>query len=287
MINLVKIAIGMVLATSAMHAQAENYLFSTDVLPEGDIDVQAQFSFLEYDQDEDATIFGLPLRATGKNEITNTNIRVRYGIGSNWHIGATLPHTNSESHYTTRSGSAFIIGGDKTRSTYTGNALLFAKYQFNLPEASPYTLSAGVSLAANTANNGYTGLETFLSAGYLLNNKARAYADLSTTFYDLATAANNEKLGIGVFYQFDPNLIFVPKYKLMHIHKVHAGGLTLATSRYVQSMGLEAQIRLATKIYLIPYFGFEYIGGSKNDFGMKTHDSDDGKNVSISLYHLF
>lgn len=287
MVNLVKIAVCAALVTSAMNAQADNYLFPTDVVPKGDLDVQAQVSYLEYNQDVDADISGLPLRATGKVEVLGAGVRVRYGVGSNWHIGASLPYADTESYFRTRAGSAFIVDSSKTRSTNTGNALLFAKYRFNLPESSPYTLSTTATLAANTANNNYTSLETTVTAGYLFNDKMRAYAELSATFYDVDSAGNNEKLGMGLFYKFDPNLTFVPKYKLTHIHKVDTGGFTLATASYIQSIGLEAQISLSPKTYLIPYFGLEFIGESKNDFGIKTQDSEDGKNISISLYHLF
>jgi hypothetical protein len=89
-----------------------------------------------------------------------------------------------------------------------------------------------------------------------------------------------------LFYKFDPNLTFVPQYKLMHIHKVEAQGFTVATDRYIQSIGIEAQIPLTSKTYILPYFGLEFIGESKNDF-VKTRDSEEGKNISISLYHLF
>jgi hypothetical protein len=285
--GLAKAVIGVALAISTTFAQADNYLFPTDVLPKGNLDVQAQFSYLEYDQDVDADIAGLPLRATIKTEVTGKSIRVRYGVGSNWHIGAILPYTDVESYATTRSGSAFIIDGSKSRSTNTSNALLFAKHQFDLPELSPYTLAATAILLANTANNGYTGVETSVSAGYLLNDKARAYADLSATFYDIDSVANNEELNIGLFYKFDPNLTFVPQYKLKHIHKLDAQGVTFLKDRYIQSIGIEAQIPLTPKTYLLPYFGLEFFGESKNDFGIKTQDSNEGKRLAISLYHLF
>ena len=64
-------------------------------------------------------------------------------------------------------------------------------------------------------------------------------------------------------------------------------GFILARERYVQSLGLEAHIPILPKTYLMPYFGLEFIDGTKSDFGGKTHDSDRGKRVSIKVNHLF
>ena len=266
---------------------AESYLFPTEVLPVGKIDVLALIQKNTIAKNVSGDIVGVPLKIEQQRDTVTEYVGVRYGLLPNLQIGIETSYRSQDELKTeSRPGSA-LMGGNKEKSDGANNLGLFARYRL-LNQLDPrFSLVANAGVEADTANRNYTALNLGLTGGWRFNDAIRGYAGYSAFLSDEDTLSSSHSLLTGVYIQVNPVITLVPQYRFTRYEEAHFHSFTRAPTRDGQSISLAVHVRVLPNSYLIPYAGFDYLEGYKDDLNIKNHDSHDGMNYGLSFYHVF
>lgn len=258
------------------NAYAGDRLFPTDILSEGEVDIR--FSVARDTRSEDFTFNG----SSGRSSMSQTseNIQVRYGLGSQWHIGMTVLHdshrvansdfNNSPTHYSNRNGK-----GEQ-------NPLIWASYGIINDNASPLSLSAQIVIRPDTTGDAKTSYTGRLTAGWTSSDALKYYGQLAASFRD-DLGFDGYIVGAGAYRRLSDVLTLVPEAYFSRSERTDVMSLW---DQY--GIGLSAQFRFAKNSYLIPALGF-YINGERNSNDRLYHanESRSGKVFRLGIHHQF
>lgn len=258
-------------------ACAEDRLFPTDILDEGEIDAQIS---IDYDTHSSKVLSnGDPGRAT--RTISSESIEVRYGLGSNWHVGINLPYLSKDTTH---------IDYDRPVVHYTNtgregaqNPQFWAKYGFIHDRESPWSLSGELLISPDIRSNTATIYEGHLSAGWKADDALRYYGEFTSTYNDKSNDIVTSHIGLGAYKGINEYLTLVP-----HGGYTRFSSTKSFSSQYQYDAGIAAHIQCSNNTYLIPDLVF-YANSSGDSKTVSYHRdfSGIGKSIRISLYHIF
>jgi len=262
---------------SLSNAYAEDRLFPTDILNKGEIDARL---ILDHDTNSSDISFK---GNTGHSSLKNTteDLQVRYGLGSSWHIGLSLPYasqsvvntdySNPPAHYSNKGAQ----GGQ--------NPIIWATYGILNDKASAFSLNAEALVSPDTTGNVKTSYTGRLTSGWKTSDTLRLYAGVSATTYDDANVANTYALRGGAYMALSETLTLIP-----HVSYVQFASTDTYSSFGQTALGLSANVKLATNVYLIPDIVFYRNGDGQSDNGYFHREAtNNGKHFSLAAYYLF
>jgi hypothetical protein len=265
----------------------DNYLFPTNIVPQGKFDVQLTAGHTGYKQKIEISIVNFLLQAETHRELTQELVSMRYGLAADTHIGVATSYNQYKLRAKTLPESDFQLASNTEHQSSTGNLNLFAKHRFYNDSETPFSLSVAANLEANTANNHYTAVDLILSTGWKFSEGLRAYAIANTFLSDQDAIADRQAIDIGFYKQITPRITLVPKYIYSHFQQVKNGNVLIASPRDNQYLGLSAQIEVLPNTYLIPAVGYFNFDSYQTGVNNKMSDSFDEKSYSLTFYHLF
>ena len=268
--------VGLLIATLS-NAYAEDKLFPTDILNKGEVDIRLT---LDHDtHSSDINFKGNAGQSSTKR--TAENLQVRYGLGSNWHIGLALPYasqsvantdyTNPPAHYSNKSAQ----GGQ--------NPNIWATYGIVHDKDSAFSLNAELVISPDTTGDLKTSYTGRLTSRWKTSDGLRLYAALSGTTYDGGDLANIYAIKGGAYVALSETLTLIP-----HVSYAQYASTNTFSAYDQTGVGLSANVRLAPNFYLIPDIVFYRNGASHSDDGFFYRDAtNNGKHLSLGAYYLF
>lgn len=273
--NKILASLSIVLATIS-NVHAENRLFPTDILHQGEVDGAAS---VDNDTHSSSISFhGNP--GSQSTDLTTESAQVRYGLGYNLHIGAALRHNSQGITYTDYSNpSAHFMS---TSSEGNQNPSLWAKYGFINDNAKQFSLSGDLKVSPNTTGTPslYTGQ---LTAGWKNNDTLRLYGIFSAAKYRSSNAAGQTGITVGAYKEILKDVTLIPHASLSRIQATNT-----YSSATQSGMGLSADIQTFRNTYLRPDISL-YRNSARNSKDGFFHQDSTGDGIAIGLgvYHLF
>lgn len=253
-------------------AYAENRLFPTDVLQQGELDAKA--SLTHSSQSSSASFDGTKYQSSF--ESTSESLQVRYGLADNWHIGAGLSHSSSSSSNS---------DGTTWRDNGVSNPVFFAGYSVIKDTTSPWSLSANLSVSPNTTGKFTSRYVGGLTAGFKQSDTLKLYGGLSTSQTEGSRYPDSTEINIGAFKNLSEKITLIPS---AYLSRVDSTTGIIVAPRYTYGIGLTSNIEIKRNTYLIPNISFYGQSSAHSKDGLFRVDSNfDGVNFGVSLYHLF
>jgi len=268
--------IGVVLAPISF-AHADGGVFPTDVLPRGKWDISASAS--TDSNSYDVRFAGIPGKRTF--DMTSESLQLRYGLGSDFHVGAQLNHA---SRWVTRTDFAAPSAHFVNRSGEgSRNPGFWLKYGLLNDAAKPFSLSGEIQISPNTSGKQSSSVLGLLSAGWQAHEKVRLYGTLSSRAYDDSVDADTHSINVKAYLQFSDRVTFIPQ-----IGHVRAHSTSVMTSYSQNYVGLALQARLLRDTYLIPGVTLYRNTSAHSKDGMFYADgAHDGRAVHLTLLQAF
>lgn len=270
-----KMTVALGLGLACIFCHAENRLFPTDILQQGEVDMRATVA---HDTVSTAISFGNNTGMTSSKS-TGESVQIRYGLGSNWYVGATLSYASQAVAHTDYDNPVIHY---VSRAEGGVNPLLWATYGFINEAAKPFSLN-GELLATIKTTNSPSAYTARLLAGWRANDTLKYYGTVSSTTIDSSRRADSHGLTLGAYKDLSENLTVVPHASYTWIDS--NGPISSWTQ---QGFGLSANVRISQNTYLIPNASFYRVGSRHSADGLFHVDStSNGRNIAISAYHLF
>ena len=270
-----KIVMFVGLGFASILASAENRLFPTDVLNQGELDVRF---FL----DHQTTSSAVNARGNPGNQsfnLSTQSVLVRYGLGANWHIGASQEYVSNRTAETNyRNPAARILD---TSGQGAQNPTLWTTYGFFNDKINPLSLTGEIQLRPKTTEQAgsYTGQ---ISTGWKSSDSLKLYGRYSTTVTNDAQIAQSNNFSFGAYKEITDRITLIPQ---LRYSRFNATNTFSSTTQY--GIGLSSNIEVSQNTYLTPSVSrYRNSSGNSND-GTFHRDSAAGSNLSLSLYHLF
>jgi hypothetical protein len=275
------------LLTSA-NVYAEVYLFPTDIVDKGRVDLRASVVKETYSQTLRFSPNLVLAEVEERRDRISESVGARYGIAKDWHIEVLLPY-DSRARLDTRvqpNGSLTVTELSQNFDG-AGNIEFGVKHRFIGSAESTFNLSGRVLVGANTAGDSKTTLMTEAIAGWLLSDTLKTYAGYQGQFSDQDTQPNRHSLLMGLYKRVHERLTVVPQANFSYYEPAHLGSMTTSGHINQYSLGISAHWKLYKSTYLIP--GFAYGQISSYSYGpLAEYDKSTGaKAYSLTLYHLF
>jgi hypothetical protein len=255
---------------------AENRLFPTDILNAGEFDANAsvEFQSLSYD----VRFAGNP--GSRSVDISRESVGARYGLGANWHIGASI---NYDSRHVVRTDfsapPAHFVNRD---SEGTNNPYLWASYGFINDKANPLSLSGQLFVAPNTthAPSTYGGK---LAAGWVSSKTLRFFGVYAKEIASDSGVADKDSISIGAYKDISSTITLVPSARYQRFSSTD----TFSSVKQL-SVSLAAHVQVSGNTYLIPSItNYRNSSGHSKDGLFQMDSTGNGTAVQLSLYHLF
>lgn len=278
---------------------ANDKLFPTDILEQGEVD--AQFSVDHFTISSNISLKGRPgiehdsegrrirtiLRRvpprSGKSSLERDSeiFQVRYGLGSNWHIGVAVPYVsrsvantdynNPPAHYSNRRGE----GGQ--------NPNLWATYGLINDKEFRFSLNLELLIKPDTTGNEETSYAGRITTGWKNSDTLKFYGAFTATTFSDSTLANHYSVSVGAYKALSETLTLIPHSGYVRNESTNTMS---ATDQY--NLGLSVNVRLTPNSCLIPDVAFYRYGESNSNDGVFHRDaSNNGKAFRLSFYHLF
>lgn len=272
----------------ALNVYAENYLFPTDIVDKGRIDIRTSVTKQTYDHTFHFGNGMFSANAEQRWDVISENIGARYGVAENWHVEVNLPY-DSRARLDTRNrpGGNLVVTDTSQNFDGVGNLELGVKHRFIGNADSPFNLSGRILLGANTAGDSKTTMTAEAIAGWRLDDSLKTYAGYQGFFSDQDQEPNRHSMVFGLHKRLHEKLTLVPQVSVSYHEAAHLGSLTTSGHIKQYSAGISAHWALCKNTYLIP--GFAYGQISSYNYGPDAHydKSSNAKAYSLSLYHLF
>jgi len=262
---------------SLSNAYGEDRLFPTDILNKGEVDIH-----LTLDRDthsSDIDFKGNSGRSSVKS--TTEDLQIRYGLGSNWHIGLAVPYASQsviDTDYNSPSSH-----NSNTSNKGAQNPVIWATYGILNDKTSALSLNAEVLVRPDTTGNVKTSYTGRLTSGWKVNDALRLYARVSAETFDDNSVPNAYNVVAGGYVTLSESLTLIPHASYVQFTSANS------YSAYDQTdVGLSANIRIVPNFYLIPSYTAYRNGASHSDNGFFHRDAtNNGKAISLGAYYLF
>lgn len=262
---------------SASNLYAADRLFPTDILSKGEVDIH--LSLERGTHSRNLSFNGIPGSSSTDN--VTESAEVRYGLGSNWHVGAAL-HYRSRARTETNFGNPPGHFVDKDQEGIQ-NPALWATYGFINNKTSPLSLTGSLFVKPNTTGKEasiYTGR---VIAGWKTSETLRFYGSFHTSVSPDARTPNSNRLGIGAFKVLTESLTIIPEASYLHGHRTE----TFSAWNEL-AIGMSAIIRLAPNSYVTPSLHHYRGGESASNDGVFHQDAvTNGLALKVGYYKLF
>jgi hypothetical protein len=256
---------------------AEDATFPTAILGQGTMD--AAFSVVSDSNSSNINFNGNPGRQS--LDITVESAQIRYGLGSDWHVGARLAY-RSEGVVRTDFSSPpghFV----DTTSEGRQNPSLWASYGFINDKASPFSLSGTVQVSPDTTDKEASSYSGQLVAGWWANRALRLYGGYSATTSRDSNTANSTGIFVGAHKYFSETAALIPRagYKRYRATDTYS-------SRTQYQIGLSSRVRLMRNTYILPGITLYRNSSGESKDGLFRRDATaNGRVLILEFYHLF
>jgi hypothetical protein len=272
----VKIIIAFVGIFATSLSYAENRLFPTDILNAGEVDANAsvEFQALSYD----VRFAGTP--GSRSVDISRESVGARYGLGANWHIGASIDYDSRAVVRTDLSAPpAHFVNRD---SEGTNNPLLWATYGFINDKANPFSLNGQLFVTPNTTHTPST-YGGQLATGWTSSKTLRFFGIYRREIANDSDVADKDSISVGAHKGISSNVTLVPSARYTRFSSTD----TFSSVKQL-AMSLAAHVQVSGNTYLTPSITNyrNSSGHSKNDL-FQIDSTGNGTVVQLSLYHLF
>ncbi|TAK87085.1 MAG: hypothetical protein EPO09_19020 [Aquabacterium sp.] len=277
----IKGLIATTLALAAVQAaQAENKLFPTDVLNQGQLDASATLSGSKSTDDFVYNPSSQP--GTSKNYTSQLSAGMRYGVNASLTVGGTVSGVDERA--TTIYNNVPVRYDDTASGIHSES--IFAKYAFIGGKNAPMTLSGEITATTYSSHNiggdGYNAATVQLFAGWDCGQGVRSYATLHFTAPDRGNHTKSEGVTVGSWISVSDNATIIPSLSLSHSQETTT---TPATSSY--TLGLAGLVAVDTNTYLRPAASIGKQTSHDSLNGNFHYDGSKTESASLELYHLF
>lgn len=258
------------------NAQAEHRLFPTDILGEGEADIQ-----LGVARSHNSNSFRFARGASGvwKRDQTSDDLSLRYGLGENWRLGVVFrdnPVSNGHANYD--NGPSYLDTSNQGQQ----NPSLWAGYAFVKDGDSPFSLSGELAVRVNTTGKGSGSETASLTGGWDFGDGLKGYATYSEWFPHDHKAPRGHTIAAGAFKTVTDKVTLIPG---IHYSRYEGSDQETATQQY--GAGLAALVQIEHSTYLRPSVSvYRNTPHGTND-GVSHWGDIHGRTLAVSLYHLF
>lgn len=270
------IAFALVGISAASVSHAENRLFPTDILKQGEFDANAsvEFQAISYD----VRFAGIP--GSSSMNLSRESVGARYGLGANWHAGASIAYDSRNVVRTDYSAPpAHFVDRD---SEGTRNPYLWATYGFINDKTDPFSLSGQLFVAPNTTHTPST-FGGQLATGWTSSKTLRFFATYGREIANDSGVADKDSISIGAYKDIASGITLIPSASYTRF-----GSTDTFSSVKQLTVSLSANVQISGNTYLIPKIAnFRNSSGQSKDGLFQMDSTGNGTAVSLSLYHLF
>jgi hypothetical protein len=290
-IRKISLVVASAVLMSASNVYAENYLFPTDIVDKGRIDIDAGVSRQTYSQTSHFSGGGFSANWDERRDRISEHIGARYGIAEDWHVEVRLPYDSRERlDIRNRPGGNLTVPESTQNFDGAGNMEFGIKHRLIGNSESSFNLSGRLLLGANTAGDSKTTLTADAIAGWRLDDSLQTYAGYQGFFVDQDQQPDRHSMVLGLHKRLHERLTIVPQASFSYYEAAHRGSLPTAGHIKQYAVGISAHWQLCQNTYLLP--GFTYGQISSYNYGPGLFDSyydksTDAKVYSLSFYHLF
>ncbi|CAN5726363.1 hypothetical protein BH11PSE12_BH11PSE12_17630 [soil metagenome] len=256
-------------------AYAENRRFPTDILHQGEVDLNALINH----QTDSYSINSGTNSGSQSSKYTGEAVSVRYGLGSNWHIGVALSYFSQAIVATDFINPPYHFVS--TSSEGRQNPSFSARYGFINDEQSSLSLSGGVNVTPNMTGHPST-YTASLSGGWQVSKTLKLYSQLSESTSSASNAAASSGLNVGAYNDISENVTLIPTLGYSRSQATNTSSSITQTS-----IGLSSQIQVCRNTYLIPAMSFSRHSAVDYTSGYHRDASSNGKILTLNAYHLF
>lgn len=270
------IAFALVGISAASISYAENRLFPTDILNAGEFDANASIEFQSISYD--VRYAGIP--GSRSVDISRESVGARYGLGANWHIGASIDY---DSRYVVRTDysapPAHFVNKD---SEGTNNPLLWATYGFINDKTNPFSLNGQLFVTPNTTRTPST-YGGQLATGWRSSKTLKFFGIYRREIANDSDVADKDSISIGAYKDISSNVTLVPSARY-----VRFSSTDIFSSVKQLSVSLSANVQVSGNTYLIPSItNYRNSSGHSKDGLFQMDSTGNGTVVQLGLYHLF
>lgn len=214
-------------------------------------------------------------------ERTSETLQIRYGLGSDWHIGLGIPYVSRSSSNTDFTSPP--VHYSNTTGKGEQNPSIWATYGIINDKVSPLSLNAQLLISPDTTGDVATSYVGRLTAGWRNSDRLSLYARLSATTFEDSSSRDRYSFSTGAYFALSESLTLVPQAAYVHYVSTN----TMSSFDQVD-VGLSAHVKLTPNSYLIPGVVFYRNGASSSNDGLFHREAtDNGKAFSLGFYHLF
>ncbi|HEY6898065.1 MAG TPA: hypothetical protein VI279_12460 [Rhodocyclaceae bacterium] len=254
-------------------AHAEHRLFPTDILEKGEADLWFLYSQYSYSQSFVWDVY--PGRQ--KLERTNEYIEARYGLGSDWQVGAGLSYNSSYRLHTDYDLGQHYLN---TRNGGRGNPYFWADYGLFNSKDGRFTLKGQFVTSLRTADDRVTAYTSRLTAGWEAGSGLKLWSQYGET--QSLGGHTTGLVKIGAHQIFGDHLTFTAA-----AHYNVSAGQSSNTNVRSNGVGLGALVEVAHNTYINPSITIDRIGTETSRRSPTRWIATDTKYIEIAAYHLF
>lgn len=260
---------------SACHA--EDNTFPTVILSKGKVD--AAFRVVSDSNSSNINFNGNPGRQW--LDITAESAQIRYGLGSNWHVGARLAYRSEWIVRTDFSSppARFV----DTTAEGRQNPSLWASYGFINDKASPFSLSGTILVTPKTTGKQDSRYSGQLVAGWWSSDTLRLYGGYSVAAGRDSGTADTSGISVGAHKYLSETVALIPRagYTRFRMTDTFSSG-----TQY--EIGLSSRVRLMRNTYILPGIAlYRNSSGESKDGLFRRDASSNGRALVLEFYHLF
>lgn len=263
--------------STASLAVADNRLFPSDILNQGEADTRLGWG--QGSVSGDVSSNGVHGRQS--TDITTEFAQIRYGLGYDWQVGLGLQYDSKNVTHTKFSNPPVRFTNNDSEGGQ--NPEIWASYGVVRGNDSPFTLSAQFMVSPDTTGNqgvAYTGR---LLAGWRHSETLRFYGILSEVINRDGAVADSTSIDIGAYQDVSEKITLIPHLGYADFRSTNDFS---STSRF--DIGLSSDIQICNNTYLIPDVSFlRYSSGHTKDDSFHRDSTSNGNTISLGLYHLF
>jgi hypothetical protein len=271
---------GAVLAPLSV-CHAEERLFPTDILQQGEWDASASVRAESYSYDIRVPWWIGWAQGKRSRDSTEESVRVRYGLGGGFHVGAQIEYA---SRWVSRSDFLAPPVHTVNRSQEgRQNPSFWLKHGFVNDPANRFSLSGEVRVSPNTTGKQSSSFLAQMSAGWRVDDTLRLYSILSGRIYNDFETADSNSIIIGAHKRVSNNVTLIPQ--IGHTRWMSTDAFSSAHQNHV---GLTLQARLMRNTYLLPQVAVFWNSSAHSKDGAFHQDvSSNGRSIGLTFYHLF
>lgn len=268
-------AAALTLILGATVAHADQRLFPTDILNEGEVDLFLGTAHSWYSRPVQWR--GQP--GTQKFDGNGQTIEGRYGLGSDWHIGASIHYTSTSKVQTHYQGNSFTFLN--TSGDGLGNPHLFAKYAFVGGNDAPFSLTGVLGVTPQTTGDSPTAFDGVITGGWSLGNGLKLYSTYEAVHRNTSRYGVTQVVSAGAHQALGEELTLTAG-----IQATRGGAGDVYTAYHNHGFSVSAIVRVLPNTYLVPAFDLTHREGNSTQDGLMHWGATDAKGVALRLYHL-